>query len=173
MVFVTVGLAAGVYVAFAGFSDVEEQQGLDGVISQTEAVGSLEPDAGHSYESVVTLTQVTGEPVNVAEVEVDVNTPDRQATLTDLPVDDCPTTADLDTVHTEGDSIFQAGCQWGGVLVESTDDIWSQGDDIVLRFDDGEVPALDDPGSYRGETVKVEVVDESSGVVLTEVDAEP
>ncbi len=167
---VTVLLAGGVYVAVGGLqpdgSDVASV-----TTSEIQTHADLEPDAGHPYESVVEIPHVTGEAVAVENLEVEVVTPERRARLVDLPVPDCPTTQALDGRHTEGEEMFVAGCQWGGVAVESTDDDWSRGSPLTLRLMDSRVPALADPDA-GDDTVEVRVVEVASDRVVAEMEIE-
>lgn len=167
LVTVTVLLAAGLYVVVGGLGP--EASAVDAVTSApVDTHVDVEQDAGHGYESVVEIQHVAGEDVDVNHLEIEVVTPNRRARLVDLPVADCPTTAALDGRHTRGDPIFVAGCQWGGVAVESTDDVWRSGTPLTLRIDDSRAPAVADPRSNAGGSLHVKVVDVSMDAVVAE-----
>ncbi|MFP4632301.1 MAG: hypothetical protein ACLFMT_02560 [Halobacteriales archaeon] len=162
-----VTVSAGTYYAVAGIETADPDDTVDGYEFQAEFTAEIH-DSPLSHEELLVLRHGSDAAYDVGDLEVQVETPRRNARLVDLPLPDCPTTNELDDAHTDGDPVFQAGCQWGGPPVESTSDEWTRDAELVVRLSRSDLPAL-----TEGETLTVTVVDASEDAVLgrTEVEA--
>jgi len=166
-------LLVGLTIALGGVVHVLVNGGFEQVsdFSKAHAEGELKRDNGLPYETTVSVRHVAGDGVDVAEAEVVVETPRRKGRLVDLPLDNCPTAVEMENQHTEGDKIFQSGCQWGGALVETTTDRWDSGKKILLSLSNGDVPSLGG-GAHPEEEITVKVVDKSEETLVAETDVE-
>lgn len=157
------------YAVFAGIDVSDPSNTIHNFELDAHVEGNIEFDRASSNDIPIVLRHGSNKEIRVSDTEIVVDTPEHQARLVNLPLNDCPTSTVMKNQHTEGDEVFRAGCSWGGVLIETTTDTWKMDNELMLRMKD-DLPSLDRPSDYTGETVTVTVIDASEGEVLTEVE---